>query len=138
LKIILQVFLFLSFSYSSIFGTDLISSREIKLKKDQIQKIIVKYDDREKVFFFRWTLYKNNGLVLFRSYDKIVSQNILYLRKTSRSFRVVLKPKGLNYYNKPYLLVMFRDFDDETREAKFELFLSDDTKRIVLEYKEKE
>ena len=130
--------MFLSFSYSSIFGTDLISSREIKLKKDQIQKIIVKYDDREKVFFFRWTLYKNNGLVLFRSYDKIVSQNILYLRKTSRSFRVVLKPKGLNYYNKPYLLVMFRDFDDETREAKFELFLSDDTKRIVLEYKEKE
>ena len=130
--------MFLSLSFSFSFAADLISSKVIELKKDQIQKIIVKYDNREKVFFFRWTLYKNNALVLFRSYDKTVAQNILYLRKSSRSFRVVLKPKGLNFYDKPYLLVMFKDFDDETREAKFELFLSDDTKRIVLEYKEKE
>jgi len=130
--------LFISLSFSSIFGAELISSKIIKLKKDQEQKIIVKYDDREKLFTFRWTLYKNNGLVLFRSYDEIVAQNILYLRKTSRSFRVVLKPSGLNFYDKPYLLVMFKDFDPETREAKFELFLSDDTKQIVLDYDEKE
>ena len=138
MKSILQVFLFLGLSFSSVFSAELISSKEIKLKKDQEQKIIVKYDDRDKVFTFRWTLYKNNGLVLFRSYDKIVAQNILYLRKTSRSFRVELKPRGLNFYDKPYLLVMFKDFDFETREAKFELFLSDDTKQIVLDYKEKE
>jgi len=127
--------LFLSLSFSSIFSADLLSSKIIKLKKDKEQKIIVKYDGREKVFTFRWTLYKNNGLVIFRSYDKIVAQNILYLRKTSRSFRIELKPRGLNFYDKPYLLVMFKDFDYQTRKAKFELFLSDDTKRIILEYK---
>jgi len=130
--------LFLSFSLSSVFGADLISSKILKLKKDEEQKIVVKYDGREKLFKFRWTLYKNNGLVIFRSYDKIVAQNILYLRKTSRSFRVVLKPRGLNFYDKPYLLVMFKDFDLETKKAEFELFLSDDTKRIVLEYKKNE
>ena len=130
--------MFLSLSFSSIFSAELIPSKEIKLKKDQEQKVIVKYDGREKVFIFRWTLYKNNGLVLFRSYDKIVAQNILYLRKTSRSFRVELKPRGLNFYDKPYLLVIFKDFDFETREAKFELLLSDDTKQIVLDYGEKE
>jgi len=135
LKNILQIFLVFAFSFSSVFATDLILSKKIQLKKDQIQRIIVKYNGREKEFFFRWTLYKNNGLVMFRSYDKIVAQNILYLRKTSRSFRVELKPSGLNFYNKPYLLVMFKDFDYKTRKAKFELFLSDDTKRIVLEYK---
>lgn len=130
--------MFLSFSLSSVFGADLISSKILKLKKDEEQKIVVKYDGREKLFKFRWTLYKNNGLVIFRSYDKIVAQNILYLRKTSRSFRVVLKPRGLNFYDKPYLLVMFKDFDLETKKAEFELFLSDDTKRIVLEYKKNE
>jgi len=130
--------LFLSFSLSSVFGADLISSKILKLKKDEEQKIVVKYDGREKLFKFRWTLYKNNGLVIFRSYDKFVAQNILYLRKTSRSFRVVLKPRGLNFYDKPYLLVMFKDFDLETKKAEFELFLSDDTKRIVLEYKKNE
>ena len=130
--------MFLSFSLSSVFGADLISSKILKLKKDEEQKIVVKYDGREKLFKFRWTLYKNNGLVIFRSYDKFVAQNILYLRKTSRSFRVVLKPRGLNFYDKPYLLVMFKDFDLETKKAEFELFLSDDTKRIVLEYKKNE
>ena len=130
--------MFLSLSFSSTFGAELIKSKEIKLKKDQEQKIIVKYDGRKKVLTFRWTLYKNNGLVLFRSYDKIVAQNILYLRKTSRSFRLELKPSGQNFYDKPYVLVMFKDFDPETREAKFELFLSDDTKKIVLDYGEKE
>jgi len=127
--------LFLSLSFSSVFSAELISSKVLELKKDQMQKIIVKYDGREKIFKLRWTLYKNNGLVIFRSYDKIVAQNILYLRKTSRSFRVVLKPRGINFYDKPYLLVMFKDFDFETKKAKFELFLSDDTKQIVLEYK---
>jgi len=127
--------LFLSLSFSSVFSAELISSKVLELKKDQMQKIIVKYDGREKIFKLRWTLYKNNGLVIFRSYDKIVAQNILYLRKTSRSFRVVLKPRGINFYDKPYLLVMFKDFDFETKKAKFELFFSDDTKQIVLEYK---
>lgn len=127
--------MFLSLSFSSVFSAELISSKVLELKKDQMQKIIVKYDGREKIFKLRWTLYKNNGLVIFRSYDKIVAQNILYLRKTSRSFRVVLKPRGINFYDKPYLLVMFKDFDFETKKAKFELFLSDDTKQIVLEYK---
>ena len=127
--------MFLSLSFSSVFSAELISSKVLELKKDQMQKIIVKYDGREKIFKLRWTLYKNNGLVIFRSYDKIVAQNILYLRKTSRSFRVVLKPRGINFYDKPYLLVMFKDFDFETKKAKFELFFSDDTKQIVLEYK---
>ena len=52
---------------------------KISLKKDQTKKILIKYDTIQKLFQFRWTLYKNGGLVIFRSYDRSVAQNILYL-----------------------------------------------------------
>jgi hypothetical protein len=135
LKVILQLFLALSLCFGALSAADLVAMESVKLKKDELKEIVVKYDGREKLLTFRWTLYTNNGLVLFRSYDKIVAQNVLYLRNKNRSFRVKLKPSGYNFYDVPYLLVMFKDFNHKTKEAEFELFLSDDTKRIVLEYK---
>ena len=106
---------------------------EISLKKDEQKKILVKYGSIEKIFKFRWTLYKNNGLVIFRSYDKIVAQNILYLRHKNQSFRIELKPRGYDFYNVPYILVKFKEFDYETATAKFGLYLSDDKMQISLE-----
>ncbi|OHE08478.1 MAG: hypothetical protein A3J96_06605, partial [Sulfurimonas sp. RIFOXYC2_FULL_36_7] len=91
------------------------------------------YADKEKLFKFRWTLYKNGGLVVFRSYDKIVAQNVLYLRHENQSFRVELKTKGADSYNVPYMLVRFKEFKQDTKEALFEILLFDDKKQILLE-----
>src|SRR3989339_563071 len=93
-KFYLHVITLLAFSYSFIFASDLVETKEILLKKDVQKKILVKYADKEKLFKFRWTLYKNGGLVVFRSYDKIVAQNVLYLRHENQSFRVELKTRG--------------------------------------------
>jgi len=111
--------------------------REISLKKDEIKKITVKYDGFKKLFKFRWTLYKNGGLVVFRSYDKIVAQNILYLRNKNRSFRVELKPRGGDFYDIPYFLVKFKKFDHKKHKAVFELFLSDKKEQIKIEEQNK-
>jgi hypothetical protein len=105
---------------------------EISLKKDEQKKILVKYSDKEKLFKFRWTLYKNGGLVVLRSYDKIVAQNVLYLRHENQSFRLELKPRGSDFYNTPYLLVKFEKFNKETNEAVFKLLLSDKKLQITL------
>ena len=134
MKFILQVltFLFLFITVSN--ASEFTQVKEIILKKDIEKKILVKYDDREKVLTFRWTLFKNGGLVIFRSYDTIVAQNILYLKHSNQSFRVILKPSGVNFYDKPFALISFKEFNYETREAKFELSLSDDSKNISLQY----
>ncbi len=136
MRFILQVFLLLLFSTSSTFATDFSDIQVISLKKDELRKILVKYDGREKVLIFRWTLFKNGGLIMFNSYDTIVSQHILYMRQTNRSFRVQLKPSGVSFYNKPYVLIRFKDFNHDTNEAKLELLLSDDSKNIKLEHVE--
>lgn len=129
----LRFIVLLAFGYSFIFASELVEKREILLKKDVQKKILVKYAGKERLFMFRWTLYKNGGLVIFRSYDKIVAQNILYLRHENQSFRVELKTRGADVYDVPYLLVRFKEFKQDTKEALFELLLFDDKKQVMLE-----
>jgi len=133
LKIFLRLFLLLALNFSFIFASNVRETKEILLKKDEQKKILVKYANREKLFQFRWTLYKNGGLVIFRSYDKIVAQSMLYLRHENQSFRVELKTKGADSYNVPYILVKFKEFKQDSKEALFEIFLFDDKEQISLE-----
>jgi len=117
-----------------LFANDLEDVKEFSLKKDEQKKILVKYDNKIRLFKFRWTLYINDGLVILRSYDKTVAQNILYLNYRNQSFRVELKTRGADFYNVPYILVKFKKFDAKKNIAKFELYLSDDKDQIRLKY----
>ncbi|MEA1893179.1 MAG: hypothetical protein U9N33_10790 [Campylobacterota bacterium] len=135
MKLFLQVFVFFSLNLNLLVAQEFVDVTTVTLKKDEQKKILVKYgDDVIKLFKFRWTLYQNGGLVVNRSYDKIVSQNILYLRFRNQSFRFNLMPKGAVYYSVPYMLVKFKEFNYETNEAVFELFLSDKTMQIKLHH----
>jgi hypothetical protein len=134
MKIFLSVLVFLLFSSSLVKADQFLDVKVIKLKKDEQKKILVKYGEKEKLFKFRWTLYQNDGLVILRSYDQIVSQNVLYLRNKNQSFRVYLQPKGARFHIVPYILLKFKAFDYESDEATFELFLSDKNLQISLKY----
>jgi len=108
----------------------------IKLSKDEHKKFLVKYDKSEKLFKFRWTLYTNGGIVILRSYDRIVAQHMLFLRQKRRSFRVDLKPKGEGFKNLPYVLIKFIEYDFDINKAVFKLFLSDKDLKVGLEHLE--
>ena len=136
MKFFLSSLLLLLFFSSNVFAIDFKDMQNVSLKKDEQKKILVKYGSVEKLFKFRWTLYKNGGLVVFRSYDKIVSQNVLYLRHKNASFRFDLMPKGASNYRVPYMLVKFKEFNYESGEAKFELYVSDKKTQVILEYLE--
>jgi hypothetical protein len=119
---------------SVTFANDFKEDFKITLKKDEQKKILVKYANKEKIFQFRWTLYVNGGLVLLRSYDKFVAQNVLYLNHKNQSVRIVLRNNGQNFYNPPYFLLKFKAFDSKKNEAKFELYLYDDKMQIGLKF----
>lgn len=137
MKLFLQIFFLISLVSSATFASEFKYIKKITLKKDEQKKIFVKYGTYKRVFKFRWTLYKNGGLVIHRKYDTIVGQNILYLRHQNQSFRVELKPRGADAYNVPYILIQFKNFDFKKREALFELLLSDKNNQIELEYPKK-
>jgi len=132
MKIIFKLFIFVVFFLNSVAASDYREVKEITLKKDEQKKILVKDASGEKLFAFRWTLYKNGGLVIHRFYNKEVAQNILYQRYKNKSFKLELKPRGADFYNVPYILVQFEDFDYEKKEAKFKLILFDEKMQIEL------
>ena len=134
MSLFIKILILVLFVSISVFANDFRDIKKISLKKDEQTKILVKYDSIEKLFKFRWTLYANGGLVIHRSYDKIVAQNILFLRHKNQSFRLELKPRGADFYNVPYVLIKFKKFDYEKNEANFELFLSDEKSQIDLQY----
>jgi len=131
LKAILQVFIIVSLSFGTLFSSEI---KRITLKKDEQKKILVKYGEVEKLFKFRWTLYVNKGLVILRSYDRVVAQNVLYTRHKNQSFRQELKTRGADNYTVPYILVMFKEFNYDKNEALFDLMISDKKEQIELKY----
>lgn len=108
----------------------------IELSKDEHKTFIVKYNKSEKLFKFRWTLYVNGGLVVLRSYDRIVAQHVLYAKENRRSILVDLKPKGEGYGRPPYVLIKFVAFDFAINKAIFKLYVSDKNVQVSLEHLE--
>ena len=125
MSLILQVFIALVL-FISISSADELRKMDdnISLQKDEQKVFLVKYENKERKFKFRWTLYTNEGLVTLSSYDTIVSQHMMYLNNTHQTFRVILK-RGSRIYERVYFLVKFKEFDSKKNRAIFELFLSD-------------
>ena len=134
MKSVLQVLLALLLLNSASFANDFRELFKISLKKDEQKKILVKYANKEKLFEFRWTLYVNDGLVTLYKYDDFVAQNVLYLNHRNQSLHIKLRDDGKNYYNAPYFLLKFKDFDAKKQEAKFELYLYDSAMQIELKF----
>ena len=128
-----KLVLFLSL-VSFLFATDLLRVKKYSLKKDETKKILVKYGSSQKVYAFRWTLCKNDTLIVFSSYDMIVFQHILFKNYKNDTIRVELKPRGAYEYNVPYMLVKFEKFDFAKKEAKFSIWLYDKRQEVFLKY----
>jgi hypothetical protein len=109
-------------------------SKSFSLKKDEVISILVKSAEVERLFDFRWTLHQNGSLVILRSYDGFVAQNLLSLKRKNRSFKVELLPKGLDFRMVPYLMVTFKSFDFKKNEAHFDIYLSDNDEKVLLQY----
>jgi len=122
---VLQRFLSFILLFSVGFADEYSLKWEFSLQKDEPKKILVKYEGEKKLLVFRWTLYVNGGLVVLRSYNSYVAQNILALNHKNQTFRVQIKPRAANAFNVPYILVKFKEFDTKKDQAKFELYLYD-------------
>ena len=131
MRYIFQFFLLLIF-FNNLSANEYRYTKLIELEKDECKKILVKYEKIEKLFKFRWTLFVNGGLVVLRSYDRIVAQNVLNLKHRNQSFRFNLKPKSSSSTMAPYILMKFVEFDYETNKASFMLYLSDKSLQVDL------
>lgn len=129
-----RTFLILSFIIGSLYGAAWRENKSLTLKKDEEVKVLVKGAGQERIFSFRWTLFTDKVLVVHSSFDRIVSQHMLYERHTNQSFRKKLLPALKSERDVPSILVVFKKFDEGSKTAQFDLLLFDKEKRVILEY----
>lgn len=110
------------------------TTKEIRLQKDETFEMMVNREGSQRLLTFRWTLYHNDQLIVFKSFDEFVSQHVLALNHHNQSFRVRLLPRVPNNLKIPFLLIKFKRFDHETNEALFEMLLRDEDEIFVLRY----
>lgn len=95
----------------------------VELKKDEILE--VKFEPKKgkkKTLTYRWTLYKDGGLVFILRYDGFVKQFILYPEYQVDRFKVDLYPET-ETYSKPFFVLKFLDFDRRKQVAKVQNFV---------------
>jgi hypothetical protein len=128
-----RIFIFLLVGITLLESAAWRESKSFTLKKDEIVKILVKSEGEERFLNFRWTLYSDKGLVVHESFDRFVGQHVLVAGQ-NQSFRKVLLSAKRTQKDVPYLLVVFKKFDDGNKTAQMDLFLIDKENRIVLDY----
>jgi hypothetical protein len=98
----------------------------IYLKKDYPVTYKLKYKNKLYFLKFRWTLYKNDGIVMLYNYQKHPYQNILYKNMQLNGFKKYITFSDSP--NSPYFMIYFRDFKDNI--AKFQFLVYNPKKNI--------
>ena len=114
-----KIFLFFPLFIFAISPTYWWIDDTIFLQKDYPVIYKIKYQNKIYTLKFRWTLYKNDGIVMLYNYENHPYQNILYKNMQLNGFKKFISfrdtPKA------PYFMIYFRDFKDNI--AKFEFLV---------------
>ena len=123
-------FLFLPFLLKAAFIT---LPFDFSLKKDETAKMQIYYDGKKYDLSLRWTLYKNEVLIVLYKYDEFPYQITLFNTYPIDTFRV----KIADYPDfKPYLYVKVTQFSDKI--TSFRIFLDKVySKKIKIDFKGK-
>lgn len=134
-----RVFIFMFVVFFSLNAAPWREMNSFTLKKDEIVKVVIKSKTpkKERIFFWRWTLYSDKVLIVHESFDQFVGQHVLYLGRND-SFRKPLLPSLKSEQDIPYILVVFKKFDDKNQTAMFDFLVMDKEKRVVVDYLTKE
>ncbi len=105
----------------------------IDLKKDEMYHIAFQDGVVNKDLYFRWTLHKNEGLVMHLNYDGFVHQFMLYERYQQRGFKLQLfKKNPRSYTSPPYIWILFKDYQYDTKIATLKFLVFDGNKNVSI------
>ena len=98
--------------------------QELSLEKEQTYQATFAVGKVQKDLIFRWTLYKNYGLVLHIRYDKFNHQVVLYTDYQRNSYKIPLGKEvdGIHKLN-PHLVMFFKEFSNEEEKAHLKLYI---------------
>lgn len=129
----IRVFLLAGLFFAAV-SANFRETRELHLKKDDVEKVMVVRGASEHLLTFRWTLFHNGALVVHRSYDGFNAQNVLKLNHVNQSVRVDIDTSASSPKHFSYVVIKFKAFDFEKHEAVFDILLRDEAEKVRLDY----
>ena len=118
----------------NVLQAELREIKELRLKKDVEQQMIISDSLIKRALKFRWTLYAGDGLTMHLNFNDFNRQFILYQDYKRDSFALTLLPKASAFKREPYLLLVFKKFDQLTKEVVFTLLIDDDENRAQIKF----
>ena len=106
----------------------------VELKKDEFFVMLFQSDGSDgtsivKRLYFRWTLHKNNGLVMHLNYDYFPHQFILYEDYGRNCYKIPLfKPEPRK--EAPYFMLCFKDYHRGKKIATLKYYIYDGDKNF--------
>ncbi len=114
------------------------AKKELQLLKDQNYRSQVTLNGQIKFIDFRWTLYKNEGLVCHLRYDGEVNQFILYRDYRRDRFHLNLAAQArLRLEKEPFIEIVFKDFSRDSEKATVEFLLRNPSGRFSVDLEPK-
>ena len=109
-------------------------AHDFVLKKDEVGVIeVTKREDRTKrLLHLRWTLFKNERLVMLVKYDGFATQYIVQKEYKRNSIKITLRDDYHDSYTRCFLIVKFDDFDEAKKTARLQVSITDPKKRIEI------
>jgi hypothetical protein len=92
----------------------------IYLKKDYLVIYYIDYENKRYTLKFRWTLFKNDGIVMLYNYEGFPFQNILYKDYQLNGFKKHIRYKNLP--NDPYFMIYFENYDNGIAKFRFLIY----------------
>lgn len=99
-------------------------NRMIDLGKDEFLVLNFKIGEVEKRLYFRWTMLKNEGLVMHLNYDFFPHQFILYRDYQRACYRQNLFGEDPRIYSDaPYFMLCFKEYHRVQKRAWLKFYL---------------
>jgi len=106
----------------------------VELKKDEVLRVkLTPKDGKPQELRYRWTLHKDDGLVVILRYDGFVNQFVLYPFYQVDSYKQFLYPETKEY-QKPFFLLKFLEFDRRKNVARLQNFVFEAGMKMEIEY----
>lgn len=114
------------------------AQKEFNLKKDEWDYFYINIRGKEKFipYYFSWTLYDNNNLILFTKFNGYTKQYVISLRRRLDYIKDEITKSYNNYnLNKAEVFLQFADFKDN--KAKIIARIYDENSLLEVDFNKK-
>jgi len=137
-KILISFFILLSIAHGAK-KSNWAHTHQYTLKKDEVANIGTSTTESKGLdkssLFFRWTTIVGDRVTVLLNHKGYPHQYILYKKRSLDRVKLYLLPDGSSRLGeRTYLLIVLTDINQDNKEVSFDILVSDNKNRVLVEF----